>query len=649
MKKQLLFILFILPLCVSAQLFVNNTTFTPAQLVQNTLLGNGVTVSNITFNGAPANTESPQVGYFTTGVTPTNLGISSGVILATGSAQLALGPNNIGSASQPVVTASGDADLAILASGSIQNKAVLEFDFVPTGTTVSFNFVFGSEEYPEFVDSSFNDVFGFFLSGPGITGTFTGGAANIALVPSTTIPITINSLNEGYSPGCPAVLPGGDNDQYYVNNCGGTSIQYDGFTTVLTAFANVECGQTYHIKLAIANVGDNGYDSAVFLQANSFNVNPIDLGSDFVEAGGTALCEGDTIVLDTGLDPSIPHQWYFGADLIVDETSPTLVVSEPGDYTVIAFPYGPACPITDTITIEYYPPIPVAEPIDLVNCAPNNVYDLTINTPIVLNGLDPFAFELNYALTPEDFDFFNYIPNPTAYVSSGSGEIIYVGVVDIFSGSECISIQSFELIQSPCTVDPQSLDLVLCDEVTIGDDFEIFDLTQNDLIALNGLDEMLYQVTYHNTQADANTGDFPISPADTYSGTNETIYVRVVEIAFPSNYGTDSFTLTVNPLPSIADVVQTICSEGTFSVTPVSGGSDIVPLGTTYTWTVAVAAGITGAVDEATPQTSISQTLTNATNAPIDVVYSVTASVGIAPNICIDTFDITVTVNPNPT
>ncbi|RXR34018.1 hypothetical protein EQG68_03005, partial [Flavobacterium piscinae] len=653
MKKLLLLSFFlILPFCVHAQLFVNNTTFTPAQLVQDVLLGGGVTVSNITFNGSAVNATvaRDQAGYFTTGVTPTNLGINSGIILSTGNAQLALGPNNQNNASQVTATPSaGDADLASLANGGIQNTSILEFDFIPTGTELSFNFVFGSEEYPEFVNSTFNDVFGFFLSGPGIAGPFSGGAINIALIPSTTIPITINTVNGGFANGCPAVLPGGANSGFYVNNCGGTSIQYDGFTTVLTASATVECGELYHIKLAVANVGDNGWDSAVFLQANSFNVNPIDLGSDFVEVGGTALCVGDTVELNTGLDASITHEWYFGPDLIVGETSPTLVVSEPGDYTVIAYPYGPACPITDTITIEYYPPLPVAEPIDLENCAPNNVYDLTVNTPIVLNGLDPFAFELNYALTEEDFEFFNYIPNPTAYVSTGSGQVIYVGVVDIFSGSECSVIQSFQLIELPCTLDPQPLDLVLCDEVTPGDDFEIFDLTENDDDALGGLDPALYEVTYHNTQVDANTGDFPISPANIYNGTNETIFVRVVEIAFPSNFGTNSFTLTVNPLPEIAAISQEICSENTFSVTPDGSGSNVIPTGTTYTWTVLSPSGITGASDEATAQTSISQTLTNITTAPIDVVYTVTASVGTSPNICTDTFTITVTVNPIPT
>jgi len=146
--------------------------------------------------------------------------------------------------------------------------------------------VFGSEEYLEWVGGGFNDVFGFFISGPGITGTFSGGSANIALVPSTTIPISIDTVNNV------------SNSAYYVNNGTGATplvngtIQYDGFTTVIHALANVQCGQTYHIKLAIANVGDNSYDSAVFLEANSFNTTPLSLPNDYLGSNGFAPCPG---------------------------------------------------------------------------------------------------------------------------------------------------------------------------------------------------------------------------------------------------------------------------------------------------------------------------------------------------------------------
>lgn len=267
MKKTILFLLLILSSFASnAQLVVNNSN-TPTELVQNVLLGNNVYISNVKFNGSLINGTmlKDQVTSFSNGAT-TNIGINQGLLLSTGKGQVAIGPNNSGSATQASsIIYPGDNDLALITTGTINNKASLEFDFVAQGDNISFNFVFGSEEYLEFVNSSFNDVFGFFISGPGISGPFEGNATNIALIPNTTIPISIDTVNSNV------------NSAFYVNNGTGatpllnSTIQFDGFTTVLPATAAIQCGETYHIKLAIANVGDNAFDSAVFLQSGSFS------------------------------------------------------------------------------------------------------------------------------------------------------------------------------------------------------------------------------------------------------------------------------------------------------------------------------------------------------------------------------------------
>lgn len=182
----------------------------------------------------------------------------------------AIGPNNSGSFTQggtPMVNT--DPDLNAIANGSVTNGIVLEFDFIPSGDTLSFNYMFGSDEYPEFSPSTFNDAFGFFISGPGINGPYTNNAENIAIIPNTTTPVTINNVGPS------------SNTSYYVNNLNGTAygtaIQYDGTTVTLTANASVQCGQTYHIKLAICNVGDQSYDSGVFLEANSFSSNSVNI------------------------------------------------------------------------------------------------------------------------------------------------------------------------------------------------------------------------------------------------------------------------------------------------------------------------------------------------------------------------------------
>jgi len=252
MKKVFLLVVFFTFHLAQSQLIVNSSNFTPAQLVQNVLLGGGVTVSNITFNGSStaANIVQNKVGKFSNGNT-TNIGLTNGIILATGNSQVAIGPNNDSNSSQPSTISPGDPDLGLLTTNTISNKTIIEFDFIPNGNNLQFKFVFASEEYPEFVNSSFNDVFGFFLSGPGISGPYSNNSKNIALIPGTTpsIPITINNLNNGAANNGPC-----ENCAYYVNNGTGstplvnTSIQYDGFTTVIAAVSGVQCGQTYHIS-----------------------------------------------------------------------------------------------------------------------------------------------------------------------------------------------------------------------------------------------------------------------------------------------------------------------------------------------------------------------------------------------------------------
>lgn len=245
---------------------VTNNTLTPQQLVQDILLGGGVTASNITFNGV-ANPPANQNGRGSFTATNSNLGLASGVVLSSGNVNQAGGAAT--SFASSTNSTGSDPDLVLISGGNINDRSVLEFDFIPTGDTLRFRYVFGSEEYPNFV-CSFNDVFGFFLSGPGIAGPFTGGAENIAVIPGTTTPVGIYTVNSGQNnnpndPFCPAVNP-----EYYVNNTGGTTVAYNGFTVVMTAYRLVECGQTYHIKLAIGDAGDSIYDSAVFLEEGSF-------------------------------------------------------------------------------------------------------------------------------------------------------------------------------------------------------------------------------------------------------------------------------------------------------------------------------------------------------------------------------------------
>ena len=279
----------VLAVITHAQSVVVTNTQTPSQLVNSVLLGMGVTASNITINGNPVTANSVQgnVASFTN--TNPSFPISSGLLLTTGNAIAAQGPNNSTTLSNNIPatpSVASDPHLNILAAGNVTNGVVLEFDFIPTGDTLNFRYIFGSEEYPEFSPSTFNDAFGLFLWGPGITGPYAlagyANGANIATIPGG-IPVTINNVGDA------------SNTQYYVFNDNGSTygnaIQYDGTTVLLTAAASVQCNETYHIKLAISNVSDQSYDSGVFLEANSFSSNVVDVAVATV-SGDTTIVEG---------------------------------------------------------------------------------------------------------------------------------------------------------------------------------------------------------------------------------------------------------------------------------------------------------------------------------------------------------------------
>jgi gliding motility-associated-like protein len=224
-----------------AQLVITNN-LSASQLAQQ-VKGQGVQVLNpvINCNGS---------SYGSYSATNTNLGSNSGIILTTGIAADAIGPNNTGQRSG-VINTPGSALLNQVSGNTTYDACTFEFDVIPQGNSLSFNFIFASEEYNEWVGSDYNDLFGFYISGPNIT-----GQQNIALLPNSSTPVTINTVN------------GSSNTQYFVNNLNpsGASIQYDGFTQGLDASVNVTPCQTYHMVFVIADVTDRLWDSGLFIE-----------------------------------------------------------------------------------------------------------------------------------------------------------------------------------------------------------------------------------------------------------------------------------------------------------------------------------------------------------------------------------------------
>ena len=272
-------------------------TLTPEEYVNTVLLGEGVEAFNVTYTGGFS-----QLGYLTQG--EDSFSIASGLVLSTDASENL--ECSINTCDDCLGGAFADPDLLDIANSvppmigqnftvtSVNDGCVLEFDFVSGGDSISFNYVFGSDEYETWINTQYNDVFAFFLSGPGITGPFDSpagfpdGAVNIAGVPDTDpiLPITISSVNSG------------TNAVYYEDNQGGTDVCINGYTVPFTAEYAVQCGATYHIKLAIADGSDQALESIVVLEEGSFSSNAFDLVAS-ASVSGNQIFLGDTTVVES--------------------------------------------------------------------------------------------------------------------------------------------------------------------------------------------------------------------------------------------------------------------------------------------------------------------------------------------------------------
>lgn len=485
----------LLAFAVDAQLITDNTV-TPEQALLDYLLGDGVEVSNITFSG-----DLNQIGSFDANAT--NIDILDGIMLATGDIDVAIGPNDAGGAGLGGGNfGAGDPDLTALSTFNTNDAAVLEFDFIPSGDSLIFNYIFASEEYNEYVCGSVNDAFGFFLSGPGIVGPYADNAINLATIPNPilageTIPVTINSVNNG-QPGsaggnasnCNQVSEQWNlNTDYYVDNEGNgdpTSVQFDGFTVILTAAAQVQCGQTYHIKIAIADAGDTAFDSAVFLEGGSFSSNsanieasasiggaPVFLGDSVVvegcnEAGftvirplaaiadtleltvyGTALPGEDFVTIDTTVIMEAGVSELLIPLVVIDDN-----VAEGPETVTLEYLYVNLCGDTTlasaTLVIQDPDPLLVQVPDEVALCPPVEISSL------VTQGYAPFVFDWSTGDTTATIQYED--PEPTIItltVTDVCGDSIVLPV-DLVPPTE-LEVQILQLNDPYCPGDPVQL------------------------------------------------------------------------------------------------------------------------------------------------------------------------------------------------
>jgi len=415
------FCIFVLPFSSKAQFLqvtdVVSGPYNAQSLISNVFLGAGVEVTNIQFNGDPR-----AVGYFSGGTQA--IGIERGILLTSGFASEAEQDGG-DFADNPNVGGSTEPSLLQIATNSLNDVAVYTITFIPNSDTLRFRYSFASEEYPEYACTAYNDVFGFFIQGPGYP-TFT----NIARIPGTALPVTINNIH----PNNPAASPCPPLNVQYYNDNEFSLFQpvYDGFTDVFTAMAVVTPCQPYTIKLAIADVGDSAFDSGVFLEAKSFGTGSLIADAATVSADGT-IAEGCVPGSLTFTLPEIRTQNYpvvfnvFGtATPGVDyQAIPSTLIIPAGQSTITI----PINGIEDGI-VEGPESIGISVQVDPCNVdtvflfirdrileAPilNDTSVCLPNTPIQLNGTVPTPVPSPPTFTnTQDFP----IPNPTGVVNS---------------------------------------------------------------------------------------------------------------------------------------------------------------------------------------------------------------------------------------
>lgn len=342
------FLFFSTTLLLVAQDFevINGNPFSPEALIRNVFLGEGVEVLNVTYEG-----DERSVGYFRG--SGQEVGMTSGIVMTTGytvSANGSRGVNEVGDiqASVNVLGAGEDPDMEAIAAGvNVNDITRYTITFRPSADTLRFRYAFGSEEYPEFVCSQYNDIFGFFISGPGVNGGFTNNAENIALIPGTNLPVRINNLNggvvgdRGVPENCSGQAGSLDFSNFFIDNNDSDQFPvYDGITTVLTATAVVVPCEVYTIKLVICDVQDSNWDSGVFLEAKSFssnatNLQMADLNIDGAMAEGCRPAQLTFTLSEPATEPTTLDFEIFGtATNGTDYTGfPSSITIPPGDST----------------------------------------------------------------------------------------------------------------------------------------------------------------------------------------------------------------------------------------------------------------------------------------------------------------------------
>jgi gliding motility-associated-like protein len=612
-KKILLYIFIFCFTCIAnAQSISVNDSYSAQQLVQNILVNSScATTSNPTATGDNFTPGKKSYAYFNSGTS--SFPFAEGVLLSTWTSTNSIGPfvRNEGGGD---TSWAGDRDLEqVLGITKTVNATVLEFDFTALTNSISFNYLFASNEYQDDFPCSYSDGFAFLIKEKGSTGSY----KNLAVIPETTTPVSSINIHPLILPvrasGCPQ-----KNENYFGGYSSGSSpTNYSAQTVVMNAQTVVIAGTTYHIKLVIADDRNEYFDSAVFLQAGSFSPK-IDLGADRSLTTNNPICFGESYIIDTKLPSTYIYKWFkYGLELL-GENSPSYQVTDTGNYKVEVTLTPTICTATDEIKIEFAPKVDLKNTI-LSQCDDNNdgitTFDLTRADNLVKNNDASLSAVVYYESLSEAQSQSNPIANSSTYKNKTPNQIIFARVTNSFG---CVNYAEVKLLISNNSISPQN-PIATCDGDSVQDGLYHFDLNaQVTPQVLSGLPSGL-QVEYYLNTNDAISQKNPLPNIFNNTIPNQQIiYARIIN-------GSDCYAITPETLvintfnpPNFQDEMATLCSGVSINLNVDAGFSS-------YLWST----GETSNTIRVTLPGNYSVKVTNSNGCIATKNYAVTAS-GIA-------------------
>ncbi len=430
--------------------------YTVEELVKEVLVkSNCDLVSNVKYqvgNGSAAAQAVNTLGYFNKNgsIFP----FDQGIVLSTNEVKFVPGPHrgSYGARGTNTNRWTGDKDIndAIYDAGGgpLADKRVtqLEFDFIPVKETLKFEYLFASNSYVNGC-TYMCDTGALFAAW--LVDLTTGEGQNLAKIKNTDTPIALSTIRDASKSG---VFCGSVNPEYYWKHYDNgqdspleAPIDFVGMTKAMESeTVRVVPGRKYHIKLAVMDFCTvNAHSSAVFFNAGSFDLGDLDLGADMLVENNNALCQGESVTINSGLGTTdVAIQWYKDDQLIAGATATDLEVTETGLYKVVGKYAAINCEVNGTIKVELYPRISavVNAPETLLICR-NSLHpltiDLTVVEPQMLAKVKPTDYQWAYYTTKSDAEAeLAVISNPKSYPLEAVGieKDLYIKIKNTQSG-----------------------------------------------------------------------------------------------------------------------------------------------------------------------------------------------------------------------